>query len=47
LLQLAIGHAREAARRPVGGTPAEFSSLIASELEKWRNVVPELGIKTD
>jgi tripartite-type tricarboxylate transporter receptor subunit TctC len=32
---------------PVGGTSAEFASLIASELKKWRNAVPELGIKTD
>jgi len=32
---------------PVGGTPAEFAALIASELKKWRTAVPELGIKTD
>jgi len=31
----------------VGGTPAAFSAMIASELQKWRTLLPELGIKPD
>jgi tripartite-type tricarboxylate transporter receptor subunit TctC len=32
---------------PVGNTPAEFSSIIASELTKWRKVVTAAGIKAE
>jgi tripartite-type tricarboxylate transporter receptor subunit TctC len=32
---------------PVGNTPAEFSSIIASELTKWRKVVAAAGMKAE
>jgi tripartite-type tricarboxylate transporter receptor subunit TctC len=32
---------------PVGNTPTEFSSIIASELTKWRKVVAAAGMKAE
>jgi len=32
---------------PAGNTPAEFSSIIASELTKWRKVVAAAGMKAE
>jgi tripartite-type tricarboxylate transporter receptor subunit TctC len=32
---------------PVGNSPAEFASIIAAELVKWRNVVTAAGVKVD
>jgi tripartite-type tricarboxylate transporter receptor subunit TctC len=32
---------------PVGNSPAEFSSIIASELTKWRKVVAAAGMKAE
>jgi len=32
---------------PVGNSPAEFSSVIASELTKWRKVVAAAGMKAE
>ena len=37
---LKVGH------DPVGGTPAEFGSLVQSQLILWRNVIRDAGIKT-
>lgn len=43
-------HIREAflklGHEPVGGTPAEFGSLINSQLVLWRNVIRDAGIKS-
>jgi len=32
---------------PVGGTPAEFESYLATERGRWRNVITEANIKLD
>lgn len=32
---------------PVGGTPEEFATHIASEIERWDRVVKTRGIKID
>jgi tripartite-type tricarboxylate transporter receptor subunit TctC len=35
------------AAEPVGGTPEAFAAVIGSELEKWRSVITQSGIKAD
>jgi tripartite-type tricarboxylate transporter receptor subunit TctC len=35
-----VGH------KPAGGTPADFGTLINTELARWRQVIQESGIKT-
>jgi len=32
---------------PVGGTPAQFSSLLGSELAKWKKIIQERQITLD
>lgn len=32
---------------PAGGTPAEFSALIKSEIAQWRTVAMRAGVKPD
>jgi tripartite-type tricarboxylate transporter receptor subunit TctC len=32
---------------PVGGTPAEFGAFLRAEIDKWRRVVREAGVKVE
>ena len=32
---------------PIGGTPAEFAGLLASETDKWAKVIKAAGVKLD
>ena len=32
---------------PIGGTPEQFASVIASETEKWARVIKAAGVKLD
>ncbi len=32
---------------PLSSTPAEFATLIASEIQKWGKVVKEAGVRMD
>jgi tripartite-type tricarboxylate transporter receptor subunit TctC len=32
---------------PLGGTPAEFTELIKSDVAKWQPIVTSLNIRTD
>ena len=32
---------------PIGGSPAEFAALIASEMDKWGKVIRAAGVKLD
>ena len=48
------GRGRELLRRnaetgnePGGGTPAEFAALIASDSQKWGDVIKRAGIKLE
>ena len=37
----------ELGAEPVGGTPAEFADLIATETTKWAKVVEDAGVKLE
>ena len=32
---------------PIGGTPAEFAALLASEMDKWAKVIKAAGVRLE
>jgi tripartite-type tricarboxylate transporter receptor subunit TctC len=32
---------------PIGGSPADFAALLASEMDKWGKVIKAAGVRLD